>query len=380
MSVYHQMGHDSVNLLAEPDLAAYRGAILSPVNYALPEVVAQVEAARDRDGFETIFDPQLYFPRTEHACLREWSYFPTDVDTADLASTEWWSGVIDALGLVCEGLRPTAICSPAIVPRVFSDDYYARVVENGILLHDRLSNCDVRILQTALVGMDDIATAGRAQEVASILTATPADQIYLILYGSVEPRREFGDPEPLKGAMRLIASLRQAEFEVLVGFSSSDAILWKAAGASSVATGKFFNLRRFTSSRFDPPAGGGGQVPYWFEESLMAFLRQSDVLRVQQRSLLSAASLTNPFGAEILNQMATDPQRSWLGLSWRHFLYWFADIEARIEGGLSVRALLQTAEANWQVLEDNDVLMEETRNNGNWVRPWRRALAEYASF
>jgi hypothetical protein len=33
MSAYHQMGHDSENLLWTEDLAKYRGAILSPVNY-----------------------------------------------------------------------------------------------------------------------------------------------------------------------------------------------------------------------------------------------------------------------------------------------------------------------------------------------------------
>lgn len=380
MSVYHQMGHDSVNLLAEPDLSAYRGAIMSPVNYDTQEVAAQIVSAREREAFETIFDPQLYFPRTEHECLRQWSYFPSDVETADLASTTWWSNVVSALADVGDLLGPTAMCSPATVPRVFSDDYYARAIDTAVLLGERLAACGVEMVQTALVGMDDIATPGRAREVASILSGTPARRIYLILYGAGEPRREFADPEPLKGAMRLIAALREAGLNVLVGFSSSDAVLWKSAGASSVATGKFFNLRRFTSSRFDPPAGGGGQVPYWFEESLAAFIRQSDLIRVRQRAMLSPASIANPFGARVLEQLAADPQRSWLGLSWRQFLYWFADIESRIDSGLNVRGWLQATEANWQVLDDNDVLMEEARNDGSWIRPWRRALAEYSAF
>src|SRR5687768_15124772 len=37
MPAYQQMGHQSENLLFEPDLSAYAGAILSPVNYTEDE-------------------------------------------------------------------------------------------------------------------------------------------------------------------------------------------------------------------------------------------------------------------------------------------------------------------------------------------------------
>jgi hypothetical protein len=134
------------------------------------------------------------------------------------------------------------------------------------------------------------------------LTATRCKQVYLIFIGAVEPRRELADPETLKGAMRLIAALREAKMEVLVGFCSTDVLLWKAAGAHSVATGKFFNLRRFTSARFEEPTQGGGQLPYWCEESLIAFLRESDIIRVQAQSMLSDSSERNPFAQQILQR------------------------------------------------------------------------------
>ena len=52
------------------------------------------------------------------------------------------------------------------------------------------------------------------------------------------------DTEALKGAMLLIHSLVSAGIHTIVGFCSSDIILWKTAGANSCATGKFFNLRK----------------------------------------------------------------------------------------------------------------------------------------
>ncbi len=68
----------------------------------------------------------------------------------------------------------------------------------------------------------------------------------------------------------------------------------------------------------------------------------------------------------------------WLALSWRHYMCWFADMERRItRGHADVRAMLQQAEQHWRTLEDRDVLLEEPRNDGSWIRPWRQALSDF---
>ncbi len=379
MAAYHQMGHDSENLLWEEGLTRYRGAILSPVNYDQAKVAAQIEWARGQDTFETILDPQLYVPNSERGCLREWSYFPVDVDTADLSSDAWWNGLLDSLVRVSSEVEPTGICSPAVLPATYTDDYFARMVSVGDQLHSRLDRTPLRAIQSAVVGLPDLATPGRAMAIASILSRSRTSRLYLVLVGLTEPRRELAEVEEIKGAMRLISALRGAGLEVIVGFSSSDVVLWKCAGAAHCATGKFFNLRRFTRTRFEePPGQGGGQLPYWFEESLMAFLRQSDVQRVVPLGLPRLGTSPNPFGDQILAQLQTEPARPWLALAWQQFLFWFADIENRLTGGsVDPAALLRNADGNWRTLDDSDVLMEERRNDGGWIRPWRRALLEF---
>ena len=47
------------------------------------------------------------------------------------------------------------------------------------------------------------------------------------------------------------------------------------------------------------------------------------------------------------------------------------------DGATDVRTLLRDAETNWTALEDADILMEESRNDGGWLRPWR-SLAWWA--
>lgn len=379
MSAYHQMGHDSENLLSVDELSLYKGAILSPVNYGENKIASQIEWAQGRNGFETIFDPQLYVPNSERGCLREWSYFPVDVDTADMGSDTWWEALLNEIVAICTSLRPTAVSSPAVLPKVFSDDYYSQLISVGNHLCTLLAHSGMTPIQTAVVGMPDLATSARPMEVASIISRSKANQIYLVFVGQTEPRRELRDVEEIKGAMQLISALRAAQLEVTIGFSSSDVLLWKAAGAHHCATGKFFNLRRFTKDRFEEPGGqGGGQLPYWFEEPLMAFIRQSDVLRIIPKDLPNLAPSPNPFGMQILEQLRVDPGRAWLGLAWRQFMFWFADVEHRLESGaLTAQSLLRNADNNWRRLDDEDFFMEERRNDGGWIRPWRRALNEY---
>jgi hypothetical protein len=379
MSAYHQMGHDSENLLWTEGLARYRGAILSPVNYDQDKVAAQIEWARRQNGFETIFDPQLYVPNSERGCLRDWPYFPDDVDSADLSSETWWENTLNSLVDVCVRVRPTAVCSPAVLPSAYPDDYFVRIVSVGDQLCVRLADSGVEPIQTAVVGMPELSTAGRPMAIASILSRSRASRIYLVFSTLIEPRRELSDVEEIKGAMRLIAALRTAGLRVTVGFTSSEIVLWKAAGASDCATGKFFNLRRFTRTRFEEPRGqGGGQLPYWFEESLMAFLRQSDVQRVLPINLPRLGTSPNPFGEQIWEQLGNEPEKAWLALAWRQFLFWFADIEARLEDvAVTPAQVLRNADNNWRTLEDADFIMEERRNDGGWIRPWRRAVAEF---
>ena len=379
MSAYHQMGHDSENLLWEPELGGFRGAILSPVNYEMQKISSQIVWAREQENFTSIFDPQLYVPNSERETLREWPYFPADVDTADRSSEAWWNTVLDSIVDVCAEIRPTAVCSPAVLPSTYPDEYFATLVTVGDQLASRLRGTSIRAIQTAVVALPEISAPGRAMTLASILSRSRTGVVYLVLVSQIEPRRELMEVEELKGAMRLISALRDAGIEVIVGFSSSDVILWKAAGASHCATGKFFNLRRFTRTRFDePPGSGGGQLPYWFEESILSFLRQSDIARVLPLDLPRLGTSTNPFENRILSQIAEDPSRAWLAIAWRQFMRWFSDVEERIgTNRIDAAALLRNADNNWTVLDTADVFMEERKNKGDWIRPWRRALAEY---
>jgi hypothetical protein len=378
MASYQQMGYHSANLLSEPELQDFAGAILSPVDYSESEITLQVKSHEGCPNFDLVFDPQLYYPQSERGKLLTWDYFPMDFDSLDVQSISWWRELIDELSETCNRVQPDAACSPAFVPRTFNDDYFASIVNLCNYFVDSLAHSRVRPIQTLLVDISDLVEPGRVMRITSILSRTKASSVYLILIGGRGPRREFGDVEELKGAMKLIATLEGCGLPVLVGFSSSDLVLWKAAGATSCATGKFLSLRRFTESRFRESRRIPGQSAYWFEESLMAFLRESDLIRVRALGMLNSASIENPFGQRILKCIDDTPGKPWLALSWRQWLYAFAYLEQRVDCGVvDVGQLLDNADKAWRSLNNVPVLMEEPENDGTWIQVWKKALDEY---
>lgn len=377
MPVYHQMGHQSDNLIIESDLSSYHGAILSPVNYTQEEMVSKFGSDfRTNESFELVFDPQLYFPRTERQKLLNWQYFPQDVDTINLSESAWWTQLVFNLTETLKQVRPNAVCTPVVVPRSFSNEYYKQMAQVTIELCDQVAPLSIEVLQTVVVGLSDLADYRRVMSIASIITATKVNRAYIVFSGNTSPRRELDDPEELKGAMLLIDLLKENGINVLVGYCSSDMVLWKHAGAESCASGKFFNLRRFTSSRWDDIDGGGGQIAYWFEESLLAFLRASDISRIGKIDLISESSQRNPFSQKIL--AALPRGEAWLGLGWRQFMYWFSDIESRlVQKDVDTLRLLRDADRNWGEIEDSNTILEERRNDGRWIRQWLRAAVEF---
>jgi hypothetical protein len=349
-------------------MSGYAGAIFSPINCTQSEAAEQVQEVRTSKGnFEIIFDPQLYVPATDRGKLKKWAYFPKDFDTADPTSFAWWSELNKRLALACQKVKVDSVCSPVIIPRVFDDRYYLNAIAVGDELFQMVKSDGRAVLQTVLASLTELNRKDRCLELASIVSATDAGRVYLVFIGKTSPRRELTVGDELVGAMRLINALERNNVPVTVGFCSSDVLLWKTAGATACASGKFFNLRRFTRQRFEEPTEGGGQFPYWFEESLVAFLRQSDLIRVRRQHLLSDSSKRNPFGQQILaliDEARTKPP-SWLALSWRHFLFWFADVEGRLSrGDTDTESLLRLADQNWSKLDAAKVLMEERENNG----------------
>jgi len=380
MTAYLQMGHDTENLVGETDLEEFGGIVLSPVNREPDKLRENMPVFRQRGEFDIILDPQLYVPRGQRENLIQQPYFPATFDTSDFGAAQGWTTVVTELARFAKELGVDAVASPVSMPRRWTDEFYDTCVETSHMLSQVLDGR--RALTTCLVSLSDLNDGNRARQIASILTRHDTKGFYVVLDTEIEPRRELTDADGLASFMSLISLLQQYA-PVTIAFSSSDMILYKAAGASNCGTSKFFNLRRFTTSRFEElPAGGGGQLPYWFEHNLLAFIREADIRRLQRDGygdIICGGNSNSSSGRCVMDFLNSSPGQSWVAKSWRQYLSWFGKTEQEVslEGINIVREWLKLAERNWRQLEDDEVLMDEQRNDGSWIRPWRQALRDF---
>ena len=377
MAVYHQMGHDSWNLIAEKNLRNYAGLILSPVNDSPADVTAKLaKLGKQRNTLEVILDPQFYKPQSDRGHLASWDHFSAEVDTTDLGDTAWWKKQCKSLVSTAYKIGANTICSPTIIPKVYSDDYYRWTVNCAELLYKESASKNIGTLITAVVRLSDLAEKKAPLRIASIFTSSRIDRLYLVLFDDLGPRQQRSDFEELAGAVALIRLLEEAGTRVLVAFSGLDLILWKAAGATDAATGKFFNLRRFVPGRFEDATEGGRVVPYWTDDLLITWLREDDVRLLDRGGLIdrdNAAS--NPYSTQILDVLDAGAGEAWVGLGWRQYMYWFMETESAISRDRSLaHQLLITADTRWSEVVSSNIYLFDRQNTGSWIRPWLNAL------
>jgi hypothetical protein len=379
MSAYLQLGHESWSLLEEPDIGAFAGLVLSPVNDGPAYVEDRLGRLGDqRAQLEVILDPQMYNPSADKGCLNEWPYYSAEFETADHSDAGWWTQ--RGREIVDQGLRlgVNAICSPALFPRVFSDDYYGLMVEVGDATRAYATSNGVDTLLTAIVSLRDLANPARAFELASLLSRSDCDRLYLTFLNDDVPQREpLRDNAGMPTAVHLVRLL-SSQMRVHVAFAAHDIVLWKYAGATDVSSGKWQNVRRFSPGRWREEDPGGRQVPYWNESTLLTLMREPDAARLEREGWFAGRSFAdNPAEGRILEILRSGVATPWLKLSWLQYLRWVRNVEAAWHGNpAAAEAALESADVMWGEVQRRRILFQERFNTGDHVRAWLSALRE----
>jgi hypothetical protein len=377
MCAYHQQGHRSNNLILEPKLRPFEGVILSPVNYTKPEM-SEFLNEKNISHLNFIFDPQLYVPRSPRKVLRSWDYFPEKFESLNLPDTTYWNKLISQIRVTRKDVPFSSVCSPAIFPTKFSLSYYSMMVNIANETLSAFDDDNTHVYCTTILDINDLNSDPLVDEILSVITKFSGDNIYLIFYDTLDPKVQQSNVNSLINCMKLIHILAENGYNILVGYSGIESLLWRYAGANACATGKFLNLRRFSTDRFEEKKdGGGGQSPYFVDCSFLTYFRDADYLRLTSEKLLPKSVFDyNPYAKQILEKI---PQgEAWVGDSWRFYLYWFMNVHSQISNNPSiVKDIVDESDAMWGKIEDEDFLFEDRFNTGKWIRSWRIAIKKF---
>jgi len=407
MGAYHQMGHASRNLALNPELRAlYAGAITSPIN---EDPGALANLCKELANQEMVFDPAFFAPTSGKLKSKRWKYSAAAASAQKIRpfGVAEWAKAIEAIVAECTASGHHAICSPAAAQKNFSDDELAFSIKAGDALADLLisSRSVLTGLQTAIVHTSNLEKTGRPETVASILTSGKIDRLYIVPRWTGATSAELKDRDELIGfgkTVQYVAKNRQ----LLMGFCGPEMIIWKAVGAHAVATGKYANQQRFDLPRYQDKDGGGGgsgTVPYYFEESLLAWLQFEDIVSLD--NLGYPLGLANDPFYPLIRQRIDDLKKTpahyepkmkkgkpvtdkkgkprmqrvgppqWTSEGWHQWLWWFADAERRLDRNTtSSRDLIATAQKNWNRLKLLHFIPVDPGNDGSWLSAWLSTL------
>jgi hypothetical protein len=378
MAAYLQMGHDSWNLLDDDSLSSFGGIVLSPVNDDQGKVTERLARLGKRvDDLEVVFDPQLYNPASDKGQLPNWSYFPSDFETGMKGDLPWWSTVAGKVIQAASSVKADIVCSPAFHPKQFSDDYYRLIVSIADTTKSIARDSDIETQITAIVPMSGLVVPARASAIASILSSSDCDRIYLMFVDDNPAREQYKDSEALPTAIHLVRLLSEV-MRVQVAFCSHDAVLWKFAGAHDITSGKFMNLRRYSPKRWnEDETTGGTQISYWNEGSMLTLLRDADVLMLDRDGYFNNENFSsNPVSTEIIEILRSRSGAPWQAKSWRQYLRWLSNIDAELASPESANSYLELADREWDTFSKKRLKFVDRFNDGTWVRAWLNACSE----
>jgi hypothetical protein len=193
MSSYLQMGHNTENLVGANDLDLFEGLILSPVNRDEQTLINNIISFRKIGKYDIIFDPQLYFPKSNRGKLPEYRYFPSDFDSKNIYDSKWWENVVKDLAVCSKNLAVDAVASPVIQPKIWNLEYFSKVVDVRDQLATKLSETNIKVLTTIMVDMSQLTDATRLMEIASVVSNSKTIGFYIVFVSNIKQRSEITD-------------------------------------------------------------------------------------------------------------------------------------------------------------------------------------------
>lgn len=374
MKPYIQLGWASDNLIRPCAKMGFQGAIWSPVDLDQEKVQSKIKNLGGL-GLDHVLDPQLFKPDLSTRSLSEWDFWPSAFRTADSTSIETWKTLASEVVRCAAKIGCGSAASPTLKPRIFTDDYYKHFTSVASHFNDIAEDNGVSPLQTVIIDADRLLSEDMAYRLASIVTSARSERYYVILYYQDPPRPASSDVDSLSSQMKFVSALRATGGQVMVGYAGTDVLLHGTAGADICATGKFLNLRAFSTKRFDGSGGGRTSHTYWYEEALLASIVSDDLQTVANEGLISGYSSQSIMYSRIRSAIASEDP--WRKLSWLQFFDWFAKRACQASPSNSfAHDLVTTAAATYSDLDQKARRMLTPHLSSRFVRAYRRALED----
>jgi hypothetical protein len=384
MKLYHQCGHCTKwNLESFVDDGYGDGLILSPVHERRSNLEKHLAKVRKA----SLFDPQYYLPNSQKAKLHSYDFFP-EVAAAGF-STSNFGLVARESARLCIEFQLAQDYEKIIIPaRHFEQmepkytdlqDAYTVVP----FLHEasrmKLSK-DVILtlpLTSHMVENGDYRTS-----LLNWVTSYPEiSGVYVIV--ECERNTKQVASESFLGAMLLmLTELRQADLDVVIGYTNTESLLYMVAGDVDITCGAYENTRMFSLDKFlENDEDRRGPKARIYLPGLLNWVQFTQAMDIRSKGAIWQQVYEETVWAEEAFAAVTEPYFNQPGLYKHHFECFSNQVDhlrqlSQVDRYKLLRVWIKKAISLNAEISDAAIDLER-HGGGDHLQPWLDVLNRY---
>lgn len=246
MELYLQFGYGMKQITI--DLSKeWKGAtaILSPRDIS-PEQLRSWRAGFDKAGVKTLFDPQCYYPKSNHPGLLKYKYWDASFRTKLDQNITFEEGLIK---LILE-YNDIAGCNSFIIPSAmyeYDENWIKRWrkhCEKLITATQKYVTDKEHFLTLALPENLLLQKETEIENIIEEIEKFEVDGFYIVSY---QPQKKYlvDTPMWLSNLLQICAAIKLSGKKVIMGYGNHQLLCLSTAGVDAMATGTYLNVRHF---------------------------------------------------------------------------------------------------------------------------------------
>ncbi|PKL77515.1 MAG: hypothetical protein CVU99_03330 [Firmicutes bacterium HGW-Firmicutes-4] len=272
MELYLQFGYGMKQLVI--DLSKKWGGakvILSPRD-ATPEQLENWYPEFKKNNVECLFDPQCYYPKTNHPRLKCYSYWNNSMCTQLESNNSPEESLIEKINYYNDLVESKDFIIPSILLD-FDSNWFNRWESHSLKLIEasaKIVKHKQKLLTLSLPSGLLTQTEDKIEKVLKIVEKWEVDGYYIIAQ-PYEGQYLVKSPLWLSNLLLLTAGLKLQNKKVIVGYGNHQSLSLSTAKVDAIASGTFLNVRRFTNKFEDNEGIMRKSKWYYYPNSLSEY-------------------------------------------------------------------------------------------------------------
>ncbi len=387
-NIFHQVGHNSNwNIDSVEEDNAGDGLIFSPVH----QNKNALEKINKKINQKSFFDPQYYLPDSGKKKLNTYDFFPESISQG--FNTVEFSQLAKESATRCIAFQLSQEYSRIIVPtRYFREmitDYQVKQEAYSVKPFLEELSCIKNhppIFLTLPLTSPMVRDSGYRTELLNWVTSYPEIQgVYVFIVDDRETK-QIHDEDQLFGNLTFFQELRNAELDVVIGYSNTESLLYTAVDSCSISMGSFENTRMFSIEKFmvsdESRRGPKARI---YLPGLLNWVLYSEAKDIKQRfpDIWQRLYVPTPYGDRALD-LLVEPTFNQPDLYKHHFINLYGqaselrnviDISQRIT---LLDSMIRNASTYYEMLDSTGISLNN-HSLGKHLSGWSSALKRFST-